>query len=81
MLTRHEIEFPHTHNLAMLVELLRVHSIAPPPDADELSRLTPFGAALRYDDGLGEDEPTVARDWAAGVVSRLLDWAAHAITI
>jgi HEPN domain-containing protein len=79
VLTKHAIEFPRTHNLAMLVELLRGNALPLPPDADDLVRLTPFGAALRYDDGLGEDEPTIAREWAAGVVSRMLDWAAHAI--
>lgn len=76
VLTRHEIEFPRTHNLSMLIELLRLHAIALPPDADDLPRLTPFGVALRYDDSAGEDEPTLRREWAVGVVSRTLDWAA-----
>ncbi len=76
VLTRHEIEFPRTHNLSMLIELLRLHAITPPPDADDLARLTPFGVTLRYDDTAGEDEPTIQREWAVGVVSRTLDWAA-----
>jgi HEPN domain-containing protein len=76
VLTRHEIEFPRTHNLAMLIELLRLHAITLPPDADDLARLTPFGVALRYDDSAGEDEPAIQREWAANVVSRTLDWAA-----
>jgi len=75
VLTRHEIEFPRTHNLTMLVELLRIHAITLPPDADDLARLTPFGVALRYDDTAGEDEPTIQREWAVDVVSRTLDWA------
>lgn len=79
VLTKRAIEFPRTHNLAMLVELLRSNSLPLPPDADGLVRLTPFGAALRYDDGLGEDGTILAREWAIGVVSRLLDWAAGAI--
>lgn len=76
VLTRHEIEFPRTHNLSMLVELLRRHAITLPPDADDLARLTPFGVALRYDDTGGEKEPTIQREWAVDVVSRTLDWAA-----
>ncbi|MDP1605095.1 MAG: HEPN domain-containing protein [Rhodocyclaceae bacterium] len=76
VLTRHEIEFPRTHNLTMLIELLRLHAITLPPDADDLARLTPFGVALRYDDTAGEDEPTIQREWAVDVVSRTLDWAA-----
>lgn len=60
----------------MLVELLRLHAINLPPDAEDLARLTPFGVALRYDDTAGEDEPTIQREWAMDVVSRTLNWAA-----
>ena len=76
VLTRREIEFPRTHNLSMLIELLRQHAIALPPDANDLARLTPFGVALRYDDSAGEDEPTIQRVWAEDAVVRTLDWAA-----
>lgn len=76
VLTRHEIEFPRTHNLSMLIELLRLHAIALPPDADDLARLIPFGVALRYDDSAGEDEPVIQREWTVDVVLRTLDWAA-----
>lgn len=76
VLTRHEIEFPRTHNLSMLIELLRRHAITLPPDADGLARLTPFGVALRYDDTVGEDELIVQREWAVDVLSRTLDWSA-----
>lgn len=75
VLTRHEVEFPRTHNLSMLIELLRQHGIAVPPDADDLARLIPFGVALRYDDSAGEDELTLERSWAMDVVRRTLDWA------
>lgn len=75
VLTRHAIEFPRTHNLSMLVELLRLQAIALPPAADDLAWLTPFGVALRYDDSAGEDEPTLQRQWTADVVSRTLSWA------
>lgn len=75
VLTRHEVEFPRTHNLSMLIELLRQHDIAVPPDAEDLARLTPFGVALRYDDSAGEDEPTLERAWSMKVVQRILDWA------
>jgi hypothetical protein len=75
VLTKHRVEFPRTHNLTMLVELLRLNNISLPPDADDLARLTPFGAALRYDDTAGEDDPTIQRDWAMGVVSRTIIWA------
>ena len=76
VLARHEIEFPRTHNLSMLIELLRLHVIPLPPEADDLARLTPFGVALRYDDAAGEEEPPIQREWAVDVVSRTIDWAA-----
>ena len=60
----------------MLIELLRLHAISLPPDADDLARLTPFGVALRYDDAAGEEELPVQREWAVDVVSRTIDWAA-----
>ncbi len=76
VLTRREVEFPRTHNLSMLIELLRQVGIAVAPDADNLARLTPLGVALRYDDSAGEDEPKLERAWAVDVVQRTLDWAA-----
>ena len=76
VLTRHEIEFPRTHNLSMLIELLRLHAIPLPPDADGLARLTPFSVALRYDDTAGEEDPPIQREWAVDVVSRTIAWAA-----
>lgn len=77
VLTRHEVEFPRTHNLSMLIELLRQRGIMIPPDADDLARLTPFGVALRYDDSAGEDAPTLQRTWAVDVVGSVLAWAAE----
>jgi HEPN domain-containing protein len=77
VLTRAAIEFPRTHNLTMLIELLRRHNMALPPRADDLARLTPFGVAFRYDDSAGEDEPSLARDWVVNAVSQTLDWAAR----
>jgi HEPN domain-containing protein len=74
-LARHGIEYPRTHNLAMLVELLRRQDRTIPPSADELSRLTPFGVVQRYDDLTGEDGSTLDREWAVEIVERVLDWA------
>jgi hypothetical protein len=75
VLTKHRVEFPRTHNLTMLVELLRLNNINLPPDSDGLASLTPFGTALRYDDTAGEDDPTIQRGWAMEVVARTIVWA------
>ncbi len=76
VLARHGIEFPRTHNIAMLVELLRRGSRAIPPDAEDLPRLTPFGVTQRYDDVASDDETPLDRTWATAVVARTLSWAA-----
>ncbi|HNQ21773.1 MAG TPA: HEPN domain-containing protein [Phycisphaerae bacterium] len=69
------VEYPLTHNLAMLVAKLAQHGVPTPPNAETLSRLTPFGVALRYDD-LGEAEHVeLDREWVAGCVTRTLTWA------
>jgi HEPN domain-containing protein len=70
------VEYPHTHNLAMLLELLRRNRLPLPPDAEDLPRLTTFGAAFRYEDELeGESAPVLDREWAAGCVARTIRWA------
>lgn len=76
VLVRHGIEFPRTHNIAMLVELLRRGSLPIPPDAEDLPLLTPFGVTQRYDDVASDGESALDRSWAAAVVARTLTWAA-----
>ncbi|MCC6474793.1 MAG: HEPN domain-containing protein [Burkholderiales bacterium] len=68
------VEYPRTHNLVMLAELLRGASSPVPLDADDLGVLVPFGVALRYEVGLG-DEPPVDADRLEAVVSQAIDWA------
>lgn|GEM_PF-220556 len=41
--------YPRTHNLVMLLELLRTVEIEAPPDADSFAHLTPYGVVLRYE--------------------------------
>lgn len=68
VLARQGVEYPRTHNLAMLLELLRRQNLDMPPDTDGLGRLTPFGVALRYDEVPDEGEPALDREWALQVV-------------
>ncbi len=69
------IEFPRTHNLSMLIELLRRSRVPLPPDADELPQLTPFGSALRYGDLPDETDATLDRSWAGQCIDRTIRWA------
>lgn len=63
----------------MLLELLRREAISLPPDGDDLSRLIPFGVALRYED-TSDDAPAIDTVWALDVVARTLSWADEAVT-
>ena len=77
ILSKHSIEYPRTHNLALLLDLLRGNGLTLPPDADQLPRLTPFGAPLRYDDESApvEQESALDRSWLEICVRRTLEWA------
>ena len=71
------IEYPRTHNLVMLVEMLRRARVALPPDADTLGQLVPFGVLLRYEDVDDAAPPCIDADGFEALVSRTIDWAAE----
>jgi len=71
------IEYPRTHNLVMLVEMLRRARVALPPDADTLGQLVPFGVLLRYEDVDDAAPPCIGPDGFEALVSRTIDWAAE----
>jgi HEPN domain-containing protein len=75
VLSDRAVEYPRTHNLLLLVELVRSAGLQTPPDETELTRLTPYGAPLRYESGALESEEPLDRSWAKGVVQRVLAWA------
>jgi len=75
VLSWHSIAYPRTHNLGALVELLRAHSLPVPPDADDLSQLTPFGTMLRYGEVPDEDLDIPGQQWLLDTVRRTLEWA------
>ncbi len=54
MLAHRAIQYPFTHDILLLIELLRANSIDGPENAEDLVLLTPFAAAWRYDDPLQE---------------------------
>jgi len=80
VLAAHGVEYPLTHNLALLVAKLAERAIEPPPDAGELPRLTPFGVAFRYDDVGEAKETDLDRAWAKMCVDRTLEWAERQLT-
>jgi len=70
------VEYPRTHNLVMLLELLRAAACPLPPDAEEFGLLVPFGVAFRYEEFVG-DEPRVDAARFESVVTRTIDWASR----
>lgn len=77
VLTAHSIEFPRTHDLAIVLDLLSNKGLDLPPGAAELTRLTPFGAVLRYDDAPDADrqEPELDRSWLRLCAQETVEWA------
>jgi len=67
--------YPRTHNLVMLVELLRGVGIGLPPDADFFGNLTPYGVVLRYEEGLADEPPPADLAGFEAIVTRTLAWA------
>ena len=59
------IDYPRTHNLGVLIELLGKAGVALPADLADIDRLTPFGTVFRYDEVL----PRAGKDR-----SRWLGW-------
>lgn len=68
------IRYGRTHNLATLIDLARQGSIAVPDWADAVTALTPFGAALRYEQ-LPSDPETVDRRAILSLIERLRAWS------
>jgi HEPN domain-containing protein len=73
VLSEHGIDFPRTHNLRHLMDLLADHDQPVPAELADLDTLTPFCTLLRYDD-LG---PSVRlqRTVVAQLVASLYAWA------
>ena len=66
VLTSRNVDYPRTHNLGVLVELLASNAIELPAELADIDRLTPFGTVFRYD----EVSPEAGRDralWLAWV--------------
>ena len=77
VLVGHGVEFPRTHSLRFLLDLLADHELAPPAQLHGITELYPFGVQLRYEAPLNEeplDRPEVRE-----LLERLRGWAARHI--
>ena len=74
VLTDQVIQYPFTHDILLLIELLRVNSIDWPTNAEDLALLTPFAAAWRYDDPL-QESAGFESGWLLERVAETVSWA------
>jgi HEPN domain-containing protein len=79
VLTNSAIYYGRTHNLGVLLDLLRANDFSFPGEFEEVRRLTPFAVDFRY-----EDMPLVLRKpfdrfWARESVRKVRAWAESAL--
>jgi HEPN domain-containing protein len=55
-------DYPRSHNIGLLLDLLASHGMSLPERFEALESLTPFGTVFRYDDLPMEDTPD-RRSW------------------
>lgn len=55
LLAAREVDYPKTHNLRVLIELLALDNVRLPEKLAEIDRLTQFGTTFRYDTILAGD--------------------------
>ena len=58
VLSYEECEYPFTHRLSDLIDLLKDHDISFPDELEEVRFLTPFAVEFRYEVYLEEEEST-----------------------
>jgi HEPN domain-containing protein len=78
VLAAHDIEFPRTHSIRFLLDLLDDRGLAPSSDLHSIVELYPFGVQLRYEAPL--DEEPLDRAATREVLERLRAWAASHVS-
>ncbi|HEV7509677.1 MAG TPA: HEPN domain-containing protein [Thermoanaerobaculia bacterium] len=68
-----EIDFPFSHRLTDLFDLLKENGVSIPEDFEELRFLTPFAVAFRYELYEEEEEPFDS-DRVAALLVKLRQW-------
>ncbi len=71
VLSELQIAYPKTHDLAVLIDLLKTKQISLPIMEDELEWLAPYAVAFRYDDTSDE---SLDRTQSLQIVTTLRNW-------
>ena len=79
VLTNSAIYYGRTHNIGVLLDLLRANGISFPGELEEIRRLTPFAARFRYADMAPEPSKPFDRFWARECVRRVRAWTESAL--
>lgn len=74
LLVRLQIDFPYTHVLETLLDLLRQTGLDVPPLVDEAVELTQYAVQARYP-GVWEPVTRTEAEFAIRVAAWVLDWA------
>ena len=69
----YELEFPKTHSLVVLMDLLKSAGISIPPEVQEADTLTQYAVQARYP-GWDEDVTMVEYQQALRLARRVVDW-------
>ena len=73
------VQFPRTHNIAMLLALLEQAGKKPPENCTGLERLTPFGVAARYEGGLDQSF-VLDRSTTRAEIATVIAWGQDALS-
>jgi len=72
-LTNRAVRYGRTHDLFELIKLIRQNGMSFPQELEEVRRLNPYAAKLRYAESTSY--PPFDRSWAPDIVRRLKAWA------
>lgn len=72
-LAENDVDFPHTHDLAVLAELLEESGIVSPVSPDDVGYLNPWAVEMRYDMPSSQQ---LDRLRVIGVATTVVTWAA-----
>jgi HEPN domain-containing protein len=78
LLSLHGHDYPRSHNIGLLLDLLASHGIPLPERFEALQTLTPFGTMFRYDDLPLEEDTPDRRSWPP-LLHDLQTWVTAAI--
>ena len=75
-LAAREIDFPRTHDLALLFALAERHGVPAPPELAEADAFPPWAVEFRYEESLGR---RLDREAALDLVERIEAWATQIV--